>query len=87
MDLQLLDLVILLMLLEEVKCLFSEIGMESRSLMIYIFLIWKLWHGHNQLVLAQLLPQEWVIVLYKLEQISLFKVDSISIKKNIVRLV
>jgi len=61
--------------------------MENSFSMIYIFLIWKLWLGHNQLVLAQLLPQEWVIVLYKLEQISLFKVDSISIKKNIVKLV
>jgi len=61
--------------------------MENSFSMIYIFLIWKLWHGRNQLVLAQLLPQEWVIVLYKLEQISLFKADSISIKKNIVKLV
>jgi len=81
----LLDLVIVLTLLVVVKCSSLVDGMENNFSMIYIFLIWKLWHGHNQLVLAQLPPQEWVIVLYKSEQISLFKVDSISIKKNIVK--
>jgi hypothetical protein len=76
-----------LTLLVEVKCSSLVDGMENSFSMIYIFLIWKLWHGLNQLVLAQLLPQEWVIVLYKSEQISLFKAGSISIKKNIVKLV
>ncbi len=55
--------------------------MENSILMIYLFLIYKLWLGHNQNAKGLYLLLAKVIQQFKLEQTWLSKVDFFLIKK------